>query len=401
MRVCFVTSMLGSPWAGSELLWTSAARAAMEHGHEVAVVYRRWETLHSSISDLRDRGATLFLRDVKLDSLPSRLFERWLHPLPAIARWRPDVVCFSLGNFEDIVWRNDVQRFAAKLGAPYTIIVQQHYENQWMILPDHHRRRLVGFLEAAEHVAFVSERNRWAVKTQLATDFPNSLVICNPISARDRTAVPWPDAVQSRLACVARLDASDKGQDLLLTVLADPRWRTRDWVLRLYGDGRHRSYLGELAEHLGLAGRVEFRGHVVDVRGIWADNHLLVLPSRCEGTPIALMETMMWGRPAVVTDVGGNAEWVEEPRNGFVAEAATPRSLAAAMERAWEARARWHELGANAHADAVRLHDPNPERTLLRLLTSGVRSKSNRDRANGERPSFCERGGTVDAPRPV
>ena len=41
-------------------------------------------------------------------------------------------------------------------------------------------------------------------------------------------------------------------------------------------------------------------------------NHLLVLPSRAEGTPIALVEAMICARPAVVTDVGGNVEWLED-----------------------------------------------------------------------------------------
>jgi glycosyltransferase involved in cell wall biosynthesis len=370
--------MLGSPWAGSELLWTKAAEAALDDGHDVAVVYRSWEKLPAAIVDLRDRGATLFLRTVNLDSRSSRVVERLVRPLPAIARWSPDSLCVSLGNFGDLITRNDVQRFVEKIGAPYSLLVQQHYENHWTILDDYHRHRLVDFLVGAEHIAFVSERNRWAVKTQLAAGLENSCVVCNPISAPQSDIVPWPESEQPRFACVARLDASDKGQDLLFTVLSDECWRSRDWVLRLYGEGRHRNYLETLAGHLGLSDRVEFRGHVSDVRGIWEDNHLLVLPSRCEGTPIALVESMMWGRPAVVTDVGGNAEWVSEPRNGFVAQAATPNSLSAAMERAWEARGRWRELGVNAHADALRLYDPTPGRTVLGLLTSESSSGSGR-----------------------
>src|SRR5690348_5569215 len=106
MRLCFLTSMLGYPWAGSELLWTMAVDAAMEEGHEVAVVYGKWEPLPPAIADLQRRGARLFLRSLKQHSRPSRVFERLVHPLPAIVRWRPDAVCFSLGNFGDLVFRN-------------------------------------------------------------------------------------------------------------------------------------------------------------------------------------------------------------------------------------------------------------------------------------------------------
>ena len=62
---------------------------------------------------------------------------------------------------------------------------------------------------------------------------------------------------------------------------------------------------------------VHFRGHVNDIRAIWEQNHLLVLPSRYEGLPLALVEAMWCGRPAVVTDVGGNAELCVGKRNGI------------------------------------------------------------------------------------
>ena len=73
-------------------------------------------------------------------------------------------------------------------------------------------------------------------------------------------------------------------------------------------------------------------------RGIWKENHILVLPSRYEGLPLVLVEAMWCGRPAVVTDVGGNAELCRDRQTGFVAQSATLASVAEAMERAWEAR---------------------------------------------------------------
>ena len=44
--------------------------------------------------------------------------------------------------------------------------------------------------------------------------------------------------------------------------------------------------------------------------------------SAAEGKPLALTEAMVCGRPAVVTDVGGNAELIEDGITGFVAESA-------------------------------------------------------------------------------
>ena len=112
--------------------------------------------------------------------------------------------------------------------------------------------------------------------------------------------------------------------------------RGRDWRLRLYGDGKDRKYLEELARHYAIAERVEFCGHIKDIRSIWEWNQLLVLPSRGEGTRLALIEAMLCGRAAVVTDVGGNSEWIEEGRTGFGAEAPTANSFGGgARKRVW------------------------------------------------------------------
>jgi glycosyltransferase involved in cell wall biosynthesis len=97
-------------------------------------------------------------------------------------------------------------------------------------------------------------------------------------------------------------------------------------------------------------------------------NHLLVLPSRSEGTPLALVEAMLCARPAVVTDVGGNADWVEDDQTGFVAEAPTAKSFGAALERAWAARAKWQIMGKQARDNAVIKFDKSAGKSLLKVL---------------------------------
>ena len=179
------------------------------------------------------------------------------------------------------------------------------------------------------------------------------------------------------MACVGRLNVDDKGQEVLIECLACDPWRSRDWELRLYGKGRDDAYLKKLARHRGIAERVIFCGHVGDVHLIWRDNHLNVMASRNEGTPLALVEAMLCGRPSVVSDVGGNAEWVVEPRNGFIAEAPSVRSFGAALERAWTARADWKAIGKAAHHDALGLIDPTPGKSLLKLVTAAAVPETN------------------------
>ena len=68
---------------------------------------------------------------------------------------------------------------------------------------------------------------------------------------------------------------------------------------------------------LGLATRLQMCGFADDVRSVWSDRQILVLASSGEGKPLALTEAMLCGRPAVVTDVGGNVELVTDCVTGL------------------------------------------------------------------------------------
>src|SRR5437660_2890227 len=130
---------------------------------------------------------------------------------------------------------------------------------------------------------------------------PNAMILRNPFNVPYAPRADWPDGDRVRLACVARLLPAEKGQDVLLRVLARDAWRARPISVTFFGDGPHRDGLAAMAAHLHLT-NVSFAGHVDDAGAIWRDHHALVLPSRCEGLPLALVEAMLSGRVPIVTD---------------------------------------------------------------------------------------------------
>ncbi len=146
-------------------------------------------------------------------------------------------------------------------------------------------------------------------------------------------------------------------------------WKTRSWHLNIYGSGADENYLKKLCDEDNLADRVSFHGQVNDIRALWQKNHILLMPSRMEGMPLAIVEAMLCGRPCVVTNVGGISEWIEENRSGFIAESITPDSFEKALERAWQRKDQWKEMGKYAHERARHLYDPNPGKTLFDLIT--------------------------------
>jgi len=90
--------------------------------------------------------------------------------------------------------------------------------------------------------------------------------------------------------------------------------------------------------------------------------------------PLVLVEAMLSGRVAIATNVGGNAEIVDDGATGYLAAAATEDALDDAMERAWNERHRWREIGAAASARIRTLVPREPERCFAKLLTAVPRA---------------------------
>lgn len=80
-------------------------------------------------------------------------------------------------------------------------------------------------------------------------------------------------------------------------------------------------------------GILEYLGETKDVRPHIASAHCVVLPSYREGAPRTLLEAAAMSRPVIATDVPGCRSVVDRDVSGFLCEAKSARSLAAAMER--------------------------------------------------------------------
>jgi len=100
------------------------------------------------------------------------------------------------------------------------------------------------------------------------------------------------------------------------------------------GDGPGRARLEAHCARLGLEARVRFLGHVYDVDGLYRMLDLLVLPSRSEGLPNALLEAMRADVPIVATAVGAIPDVVGSSSAARLVAPGSVAALADAMERA-------------------------------------------------------------------
>jgi glycosyltransferase involved in cell wall biosynthesis len=142
-----------------------------------------------------------------------------------------------------------------------------------------------------------------------------------------------------------------------------------------------------LTANLGLAARVEFAGFVENIEDVWAAHHVLTLPSRYEGLPIATVEAMLCGRPVIVTDVGGHSEVIEDGATGFLAKAATVDAFRNALEEAWQRRFDLRRMGELAAMRSRQLIPEDPIKVFSERIMKicGARG-SDRDGSRGLRP---------------
>lgn len=104
--------------------------------------------------------------------------------------------------------------------------------------------------------------------------------------------------------------------------------RGRFWIV---GDGPLREEAERVAREGGLGERFRVLGWRRDVPEILAAADVLVLTSRFEGLPIAVLRGMAAGLPVVATSVDGTPEAVEDGRTGRLVPPGDPVRTAAAL----------------------------------------------------------------------
>ena len=369
----FVASNSG--WGGSEELWSTAAAALAADGHSVTILKADIDRREPRIARLRELGCR-FVDLRKLPLVPVPLLDLlirhlWIisYAVQALRLWwglrrsRPDLVVLSQGgNLDGLFLGKRMRRF----GLPYVLVMQKASELYWPYDDSVADLRLL--YGEARACYFVSRHNLHLTEEQLGMTLDRASVVRNPFLVPWRRVEGWPEESGGlRLACIGRLFPAEKGQDLVLKVLARDKWRRRPVSVTFFGTGRHEQALTQTARYLGLQS-VAFAGFTRDAASIWRDHHGLLLASRAEGLPLVLVEAMMSGRVPIVTDVAGAAEVVTDGRNGFLASAPTEDMLDEAMERAWARRSEWRAIGDAAAADIRRLVPPDPARAFADLL---------------------------------
>ena len=200
--------------------------------------------------------------------------------------------------------------------------LRQHLAPPWAIL----RRLLYRF---ADRVT----ANSYGALEAMAAYVPRRKLAFVPNPLRQPSSGQVVTFTAPTFLSVGRL-VHQKGMDILLKAFQSVAAEIPEWRLVIVGDGPLRCDLKAQARSLGIDGRVDWVGRVIDPFPYFHAAEVMVLPSRFEGTPNALLEAMSCGLAAVVTDGSpGPLEIVQNEVTGLVVPVEDTSSLAAALGR--------------------------------------------------------------------
>jgi glycosyltransferase involved in cell wall biosynthesis len=372
-NVVFITTPHFDAWSGAEELWSRTAIELVSQGFPVTASIWEGSLQHPRMRELQERG-------VKFWPWP-RWYRLRKHPWKRLKSWRNGAAAFAFERLLDartpaIAVLSDggtfppIELLELCIAKRIPFVTISHAGSEAVSYDDDAAKRYRAALAPALRCFFVAERNRRMAEKQIGGELANAEIVRNPFNVSYDVSPSWPPSgtdAEVRFACVGRLHPPAKGQDILFEALAQSQWKCRNWRLSIYGEGPTRLSLEWLARQLGLSERVTFVGFAKPEK-IWAENHVLVMPSRFEGLPLAMVEAMLCSRPIVATDIAGHAEIVEDGVTGFLADAPTPRALARALERFWARRTEAEEIGKAGHRRIQQLVPPDPARVFAEKL---------------------------------
>lgn len=164
---------------------------------------------------------------------------------------------------------------------------------------------------------------------------------------------PMPEPPGPVVATMVSRILWDKGVAELVEAARILRARGAPVTVRLVGDrdpANPNSAGADDLQRWRAAGEVELPGYSTDVRQVWTESHIAVLPSYREGMPKSLLEPAACGRPLVTTDTTGCRDLVPDGNTGVLVPLYDAEALADAIQKLAENPEMRRRMGDNARA---------------------------------------------------
>ncbi len=158
----------------------------------------------------------------------------------------------------------------------------------------------------------------------------------------------------------------------VIRIFAGIRARYPEAILTLLGEGPDLEHTLAIADELGVAHAVEWKGTIPSISRHYRESHLFLLPSEYESCSLVAIEALACGTPVIASAAGGIPEVVTEDVGHLVEVGDVDGMIAAALDllgnpQAWQARSDLGKARIKGHFSmerALSLYEANYERLL-------------------------------------
>ncbi|MCC7047352.1 MAG: glycosyltransferase family 4 protein [Alphaproteobacteria bacterium] len=263
---------------------------------------------------------------------------------------RLDLVHIHMACYGSAVRKPVLASVARMLGIPTVMHLHgADFDAYCRALPAWRRRWLTGILKRCERVVVIGAHWRRFAVDELGLDAARVVLIHNGVPAQAMSS-SRPQGGPVRLLMLGELGPR-KGTPDLIEALARPALRGRDWLATLAGNGPVTAFRQQVAT-LGLSERIAIPGwqSADRVAALLAQSDILVLPSRQEGLPVAILEAMAGGVAVIATPVGAIPDAIAGGETGLLVPPGDVDALARAIATLIDDPARRARLARAARA---------------------------------------------------
>jgi glycosyltransferase involved in cell wall biosynthesis len=351
--ILFISAMNGDPWGGSEEFWYRIAIWMAQNGYKVSCCFFEWpKGKQDKITALQEAGCEVYLlpnpRQAKNPFHKMLIRAKGKKLLKRLCKKEEQLVCINQGGFEDVTHRPF--RFLYKHLKKYVLIYHNYNDKQR--LSRSRIKNLAIWINNAQLNIGDAGRIFESITIISSLTVPRQAVLVNPLTIRCQAEpTAWAEQDEGRyvFTMLAQFDLRRKAQDILVKALSSPKWKGRNWILYLYGNGEDMQRIKMLIHEKGLDDKIKLMGFTRHVNVVLQKTHLLLQLTHIDAMPLSVTEAMNMARPCIVSRVGDMPLWIDHGKNGYIAEAVTEAGIDEVLEQAWLNKENWRQLGLEAH----------------------------------------------------
>ncbi len=300
-NIVFSNSIGKNKWGGGEKWMLTAAKNLTKRGHNVVIAGK-------SESILLDRASSVGLKteifDIKADFAPFKVGKIANY----FKKQETDICILNLNKDVRVAGLA-----ARKAGVP--VVLARHglklISDKWkykatMKLVDGIITNSITIKDQYNQFDWMPEN-----KTEVVYNGLNLPINVQKIDLHEQYSIPENHLI---FGAAGRL-AYQKGFDLLIKAAA--QLKDKPFTFLIAGKGKLEQHLNNLIAEHKVGDRVKLVGFLTDPLPFLKAVDVVVQPSRFEGMPNTVLESMALGKPVIATEVNGVKELIQSGKNGF------------------------------------------------------------------------------------